>query len=262
MYDFGLYHWRRRFRTILSALAVILSAEVCRRTAESRWIRLVATAALLGGAVRGVSAARRLLSPPPWTLDRGSHATLAGALPFAQADHALDIRCGTGRSLVGLAPSVPDSCTVLGLDVFDDRIILGRRPGARRAERPRGRHRRHARHRGRSPAPRSDRFTGRGDGVPGVARPSRLGGRTGTPRGSSRLYGRRDLGHARTADRSRGHDRPPPRGLLARPHPPGGLHCYESRTSVPRAAFRAVRSRHRHALMVTFRNRALASRTE
>ena len=65
MYDFGLYHWRRRFRTILSALAVILSAEVCRRTAESRWIRLVATAALLGGAVRGVSAARRLLSPPP-----------------------------------------------------------------------------------------------------------------------------------------------------------------------------------------------------
>lgn len=62
------------------------------------------------------------------TLDRGSHATLAGALPFAQADHALDIRCGTGRSLVGLAPSVPDSCTVLGLDVFDDRIILGNGP--------------------------------------------------------------------------------------------------------------------------------------
>ena len=86
-----------------------------------------------GGAARAgpsVESARRdgYCSPPPWTLDRGSHATLAGALPFAQADHALDIRCGTGRSLVGLAPSVPDSCTVLGLDVFDDRIILGNAP--------------------------------------------------------------------------------------------------------------------------------------
>ncbi|EMA54687.1 class I SAM-dependent methyltransferase [Halococcus salifodinae] len=125
MYNFGLYHWRRRLRTILTALAVILPAGVCQRTSESRWIRLVATAAMFGGAVHGATAVRRLLSPPPWALDREPYAALASALPFAGADHALDIGCGTGRSLVGLAPSVPDSCTLLGLDVFDDRIILG-----------------------------------------------------------------------------------------------------------------------------------------
>ena len=132
MYNFGLYHWRRRFRTILSALTVILPAEICRRTSESRWVRLVATAAIAGGAVRGATAARRLLSPPPWALNREPYTALASALPFAQADRALDIGCGTGRSLVGLAPSVPDSCTMLGLDVFDDRIILGNGPALAR----------------------------------------------------------------------------------------------------------------------------------
>ena len=80
---------------------------------------------MVGGVVHGATAARRLLSPPPWALNREPYATLASALPFARADRALDIGCGTGRSLVGLSPSVPDSCTVLGLDVFDDRIILG-----------------------------------------------------------------------------------------------------------------------------------------
>ena len=125
MYNFGLYHWRRRLRTVLTALAVILPAGVCQRTAESRWIRLAATTAMVGGTIHGATAVRRLLSPPPWTLDRESYAALASALPFARADRALDIGCGTGRSLVGLAPSVPESCTVLGLDVFDDRIILG-----------------------------------------------------------------------------------------------------------------------------------------
>ena len=125
MYNFGLYHWRRRFQTILTALAVILLAGVCRRTSDSRSIRLVATVGMLGGAVHGATAVRRLLSPPPWALNREPYAALAASLPFAQADCALDIGCGTGRSLVGLAPSVPDSCTVLGLDVFDNRIILG-----------------------------------------------------------------------------------------------------------------------------------------
>jgi SAM-dependent methyltransferase len=132
MYNFGLYHWRRRLRTILTALAVILPAGVCQRTAEPRWVRLVATAAMVGGAVHGATAARRLLSPPPWALDREPYTALASALPFARADRVLDIGCGTGRSLVGLAPSVPDSCTVLGLDVFDDRIILGNGPALAR----------------------------------------------------------------------------------------------------------------------------------
>ena len=132
MYNFGLYHWRRRLRTILSALAVILLTEVCRRTSKSKWIRTVATAAMLGGAVHGATAAQRLLSPPPWTLNREPYAAVASALPFAQADRALDIGCGTGRSIVGLAPSVPDSCTMLGLDVFDNRVILGNGPALAR----------------------------------------------------------------------------------------------------------------------------------
>jgi len=40
----------------------------------------------------------------------------------------LDVGCGTGRSLVGLAPAIPDGCSVLAVDVFDDRIILGNGP--------------------------------------------------------------------------------------------------------------------------------------
>lgn len=41
---------------------------------------------------------------------------------------ALDIGCGTGRSLVGLAPHIPERYSVIGLDVFDDRVILGNAP--------------------------------------------------------------------------------------------------------------------------------------
>jgi len=96
MYNFGLYHWRRRLRTILSALAVILPAGVCRQTGGSRRVRLVATITMVGGVVHRATAARWLLSPPPWALNREPYAALAGALPLAQADHALDIGCGTG----------------------------------------------------------------------------------------------------------------------------------------------------------------------
>jgi len=132
MYNFALYHWRRRLRTMLSALAVVLPAEVFRRRSESRCIRLVATAALFGGTVRAGTATRRLLSPPSWVFNRRPYATLGRALPFGRGESALDIGCGTGRSLVGLAPSVPESCTVLGLDVFDARVILGNGPALAR----------------------------------------------------------------------------------------------------------------------------------
>jgi ubiquinone/menaquinone biosynthesis C-methylase UbiE len=54
---------------------------------------------------------------------------LAGALPTAGATRWLDVGCGTGRSLVGFAGAVPAGCRVVGLDVFDDRIILGNGPG-------------------------------------------------------------------------------------------------------------------------------------
>jgi ubiquinone/menaquinone biosynthesis C-methylase UbiE len=127
-YNFGVYHWRQRLRTVLSALGVaVLSLQVW-RTSSSRRVRLVATAATAGAVVHGTGAMRRVLHPPPWALDRYKYAVLADELPFERADRALDIGCGTGRSLVGLAPTIPESCTVVGLDVFDNRIILGNAP--------------------------------------------------------------------------------------------------------------------------------------
>jgi ubiquinone/menaquinone biosynthesis C-methylase UbiE len=71
---------------------------------------------------------RRLLVPPPWSVEQYKYDALAERLPSEDADRVLDVGCGTGRSLVGLAPSVPDDCTVAGLDVFDARVILGNGP--------------------------------------------------------------------------------------------------------------------------------------
>ncbi|WP_226481595.1 class I SAM-dependent methyltransferase [Natrinema amylolyticum] len=75
---------------------------------------------------------RGLLSPPPWALERAKYDALAVRLPLAGADRILDVGCGTGRSLVGLARHVPPGSTVIGLDVFDDRIILGNGPALAR----------------------------------------------------------------------------------------------------------------------------------
>ncbi len=57
---------------------------------------------------------------------------LTDELTFSKRDRILDIGCGTGRSLVGIAPAVPPTCTTVGLDPFDDRIILGNAPGLAR----------------------------------------------------------------------------------------------------------------------------------
>jgi SAM-dependent methyltransferase len=127
-YNFGVYHWQQRLRTTLSALGVAVLSVVLWRRSSSRGARLAATAATAGAVIHGTAAMRRVLFPPPWALERYKYAALADELPFERADRALDIGCGTGRSLVGLAPHVPDSCTVVGLDVFDNRIILGNAP--------------------------------------------------------------------------------------------------------------------------------------
>lgn len=127
-YNFGVYHWRERCRTLLSALSVAVCSLLVWRRSSSHGVRLVAAAGMIGGVVRAVEPIRRLLVPPPWTLERYKYDALARELPFEHAAHALDIGCGTGRSLVGLAPHIPDSCSVVGLDVFDDRIILGNAP--------------------------------------------------------------------------------------------------------------------------------------
>jgi SAM-dependent methyltransferase len=127
-YNFGVYHWQRRLRAILSALFVASLCLLVRRTSSARSVRFVATAGLVGAAVRGVGAMGRVLLPPPWTLERYKYDALASSLPFERAEHALDIGCGTGRSLVGLASHIPASCTTIGLDVFDTRVILGNAP--------------------------------------------------------------------------------------------------------------------------------------
>jgi SAM-dependent methyltransferase len=127
-YNFGVYHWRRRFRSVLSVLGALFVAGMVWRRSSSRRLRVIAFVATLGAAIRGRRVVRRLLSPPPWVIERYKYDALAAYLPLERANRALDIGCGTGRSLVGLASHVPDSCQMFGLDVFDDRVILGNGP--------------------------------------------------------------------------------------------------------------------------------------
>ncbi|MFW5949234.1 MAG: class I SAM-dependent methyltransferase [Halolamina sp.] len=126
-YYFGIYHWRRRFRRLLGALALVIGGLLAWRRG-GRLPRLVGFGLAAVGAKRGYGPLDRLLSPPPWQPDRWKYRDLREALPYADADRALDVGCGTGRSLVGLAPAVPADCRLVGLDVFDDRVILGNGP--------------------------------------------------------------------------------------------------------------------------------------
>ena len=127
MYNFGVYHWRRRLRTLCVAVGMAVVSAVCWRR-ESHDFRLFATVAMLGAVLRGGDAVRRVLSPPPWVVERYKYDALAAEMPLEGAQRLLDVGCGTGRSLVGLAPHLSESCAISGLDVFDDRIILGNGP--------------------------------------------------------------------------------------------------------------------------------------
>lgn len=131
MYNFGVYHWRRRLRTLGVALGMALVAAACWRR-DSRRFRLLAIVVMLGAALRGGEVIQHVLSPPPWTVERYKYDALAAELSLGGAERLLDVGCGTGRSLVGLAPHLSNSCAVFGLDVFDDRVILGNAPALAR----------------------------------------------------------------------------------------------------------------------------------
>lgn len=131
-YFFGVYHWRERLRRVVVSALLFAAAVVTFRRGR-RALKLVATVVAGGALYRGGDAVRRLVSPAPWALDRAKYDGLAAILPLDDAHRVLDVGCGSGRSLVGLAPHLPDDCRVVGLDVFDDRVILGNGPQLARA---------------------------------------------------------------------------------------------------------------------------------
>lgn len=128
MYYFGLYHWRRRFRSLAVGFGALAAAGIAWHTAPSRRRRALAMALPIPALVRAGRAGSTLLRPPPWALERYKYDALATELPLENATHLLDVGCGTGRSLVGLELHLPESSSVIGLDVFDDRVILGNAP--------------------------------------------------------------------------------------------------------------------------------------
>lgn len=126
-YYFGLYHWRERLQRLALALGVGIVAVVLARS-RSRRHRLVAAGVGLWAAMAGRDVLDSLFRPPPWVVERYKYEALADRLPLDDTDRLIDIGCGTGRSLVGLSAAIPERCKVVGLDVFDERIILGNGP--------------------------------------------------------------------------------------------------------------------------------------
>lgn len=136
-YWFGVYHWRRRLRRVGVGVAVALAGVALGTAVATDAAYVVGLVVVFAGLWYGQPALKRLFVPPPWGAERWQYAPLRHALDLGGTDRWLDVGCGTGRSLVGLAgedgaTAVEGTC-VTALDVFDSRIILGN--GARLAER-------------------------------------------------------------------------------------------------------------------------------
>lgn len=131
-YNFGIYHWRRRVRRLAgSLLALVVGFLLLRQKSRTRTLCGGLLIAL--GVRRAIRPLRRILNPPPWSLEREKYERLAEGLPLDQADTVLDVGSGTGRSLVGMAPFVRPTTNLVALDVFDFRVILGNAAGLTRA---------------------------------------------------------------------------------------------------------------------------------
>ena len=127
-YYFGIYHWQRRFRRLLGSVAGIVTGVLIWRHTRSMPFRIVALGLAIAGASRARRPLRSMLDPPPWNVRAKKYARLAAALSVPEDGRLLDLGCGTGRSLVGLAAGLSPGTSVVGLDVFDDRVILGNGP--------------------------------------------------------------------------------------------------------------------------------------
>lgn len=128
MYNFGLYHPRKWLRPILGATIVLTVAIAAWKKTKKLPVRLIA---LLAGATSvgfAADAASKLLRPPPWQVDGEQIDNLMKYVSFDQGNRILDMGCGTGRSLVGLAPHLPSSCSIAGLDSFGTEVIFGNAP--------------------------------------------------------------------------------------------------------------------------------------
>jgi len=133
MYNFGVYHWRRHVRSLVAGTLALVAAGVIRGRTDRPLPRLVAGAVGVVALARLAGVGRKLIRPYPWSVGREKYDRLAELLPVGEADRVLDVGCGTGRSLVGLAPYLSGTARITALDVFDDRIVLGNTPARARS---------------------------------------------------------------------------------------------------------------------------------
>lgn len=127
-YFFGIYHWQRRMRRLCSGIAAIATGVLTWRFVPRPLVRVVAAVLIVAGIRRARGPVQSMLTPPPWAVRTAKYRALAQALAIRPDERVLDLGCGSGRSLVGLADRLPVGSEVIGLDVFDDRVILGNGP--------------------------------------------------------------------------------------------------------------------------------------